>query len=195
MLRDQVSRRRFIWATSGVVAAAWYAAHRASLHTAWRRARESASSGLTGPFVFFTADQAAEIDAMAAQILPADGAPGAHELGAVYFIDHALGSFAQDHQGAYTAGLAQLSTAVAARFPGTTRLAALESGQQIAVLQSIETTDFFDVVRLHTLMGCFGNPEYGGNRAKAGWRLLGFEDRFLWSAPFGYYDRDAGGLA
>ena len=34
------------------------------------------------------------------------------------------------------------------------------------------------------------NPEYGGNSDKIGWKLIGFDDRFSWGAPFGWYDRD-----
>ena len=41
-----------------------------------------------------------------------------------------------------------------------------------------------------TAAGMFANPEYGGNRDKIGWKLIGFDDRFFWQAPFGYYDRD-----
>ena len=32
------------------------------------------------------------------------------------------------------------------------------------------------------------NPEYGGNTGKAGWRAIGFDDRFVWAEPFGWYD-------
>jgi hypothetical protein len=41
-----------------------------------------------------------------------------------------------------------------------------------------------------TAAGMFANPAYGGNRDKIGWKLLGFEDRYIWQQPFGYYDRD-----
>jgi hypothetical protein len=37
-------------------------------------------------------------------------------------------------------------------------------------------------------MGFFGNPSYGGNRDLVGWKLIGFEDRFQFEPPFGYYD-------
>ena len=40
-------------------------------------------------------------------------------------------------------------------------------------------------------MGFFSNPEYGGNHDLVGWKLIGFEDRFFYKPPFGYYD--AGG--
>jgi hypothetical protein len=36
----------------------------------------------------------------------------------------------------------------------------------------------------------FANPEYGGNRDKIGWKMIGFDDRFSWGPPFGWYDRD-----
>jgi hypothetical protein len=39
------------------------------------------------------------------------------------------------------------------------------------------------------MMGMFSNPSYGGNHQKSGWKMIGFEDRFAWSPPFGYYDR------
>jgi gluconate 2-dehydrogenase gamma chain len=32
------------------------------------------------------------------------------------------------------------------------------------------------------------NPEYGGNFNKMGWKLIGFDDRFSWAPPFGWYD-------
>ena len=32
---------------------------------------------------------------------------------------------------------------------------------------------------------------YGGNRDKVGWKLIGFEDRFHWNAPFGHYDAES----
>jgi len=33
---------------------------------------------------------------------------------------------------------------------------------------------FFDRVRTHTMEGMFSDPIYGGNRDKAGWKLIGF---------------------
>ena len=40
-----------------------------------------------------------------------------------------------------------------------------------------------------TMSGMFANPSYGGNDNKVGWKLVGFDDKFSWQAPFGYYDR------
>jgi hypothetical protein len=42
---------------------------------------------------------------------------------------------------------------------------------------------FLDVVIRHTLEGCFSAPEYGGNEAGAGWRMVGIEGD---SQPLGH---------
>jgi hypothetical protein len=34
----------------------------------------------------------------------------------------------------------------------------------------------------------FAMPSWGGNRERAGWALLGFDNRHAWQPPFGYYD-------
>ena len=51
--------------------------------------------------------------------------------------------------------------------------------------------DFFELLRTHTLYGFVGNPSYGGNRDRVGWKLIGFEDRMAYQPPFGYYDGEA----
>lgn len=52
-------------------------------------------------------------------------------------------------------------------------------------------SEFFEAVRGGTITGFLADPEYGRNTGKVGWTLIGFEDRFAWSAPFGWYDADA----
>src|SRR5450631_2856028 len=42
---------------------------------------------------YFRASEASTIDALVAQIIPADETPGAREMGVVRFIDHALAGF------------------------------------------------------------------------------------------------------
>jgi Gluconate 2-dehydrogenase subunit 3/TAT (twin-arginine translocation) pathway signal sequence len=42
---------------------------------------------------------------------------------------------------------------------------------------------FIDLLIQHTLEGCFGVPEYGGNKKRRGWRLIGLEGD---SQPLGY---------
>ena len=151
-------------------------------------AREHASLAVaqSGPakFEFFDEASAADVAAIAEQILPSDDGPGAKEAGAIYFIDRALITFDSDKQDAYRAGLKDLRV----RAGGS--LAALASDKQIELLHAIETTDFFDLVRTHTLLGFLGDPSYGGNRGKVGWKHIGFDDRMVWQPPFGFYDKE-----
>lgn len=65
--------------------------------------------------------------------------------------------------------------------------------RQTGILEACETTPVFRTMREYTMMGCFGDPSYGGNRGKAGWKLIGFEGWFAWQAPFGHYDDQDGG--
>jgi gluconate 2-dehydrogenase gamma chain len=131
---------------------------------------------------FFTPAQAVDIEAIAEQIIPADDTPGAREAGVIRFIDRALSTFDRSKQPVYLDGLKQLG-----------RFASLDAHEQLAKLKFIEKTEFFDLVRSHTIMGFFSNPEYGGNRDKVGWKLIGFEDAFVFKPPFGYYDGPEGG--
>ena len=132
--------------------------------------------------------EAREIEAMAAQIIPSDSTPGAREAGVIYFIDRALATFDSDKRAVYTEGLSQAQGKRRELFPDSQGIAALQPGEQIRLLHAIEDTAFFDQLRTHTIMGFFGDPSYGGNRDRAGWKLIGFEDRHHFEPPFGYYD-------
>ena len=125
---------------------------------------------------------------MCAQIIPTDDTPGAREAGVIYFIDRALTTFDRDRQPSYTQGLIALQSKTREMFPGTASFSSLTSAQQIQLLTAIEKTDFFELVRVHTILGFLSNPEYGGNRDKVGWKLIGFDDNFAFEPPFGYYD-------
>lgn len=51
-------------------------------------------------------------------------------------------------------------------------LARLESGE--IPLDAVDSKVFFDLLLRNTEEGFFADPMYGGNRDKAGWRLIGF---------------------
>ena len=145
----------------------------------------------TTPFEILDASTAAEIDALAAQIIPSTGGPGAREAGVIYFIDRALSTFARGDREAYRAGIAQFQQKRKELFPDSTAIASLTPEQQIALIRTMETSAFFELLRTHTVLGYLGDPSYGGNRGKIGWRQIGFEDRMTYEPPFGYYDADA----
>lgn len=137
---------------------------------------------------FFTTEEAADIESLAEMIIPADDTPGARDAGVVHFIDSALVTFEQVNQDIYRKGLKQLRGAMQAVSSNANRLAEFTADEQLKVLKRIEHSQFFETVRTHTIMGFFGNTEYGGNRDNVGWKLIGFEDKFSFQAPFGYYD-------
>jgi gluconate 2-dehydrogenase gamma chain len=191
LVRKQGPSRRSVLAGSVAgLSSIWLATHWPGILSAQEHARAAAESGRPTTFGFFSSDQAVEIESVAAQIIPKDGTPGAREAGTIYFIDRALTTFDQDKQAAYTQGLKDLRAKTHQLCPPADKFSDLNPAQQIQVLTAIERTAFFEQVRLHTIVGFFANPEYGGNQEKIGWNLIGFEDKFAWEPPFGHYDRE-----
>jgi gluconate 2-dehydrogenase gamma chain len=144
-------------------------------------------------FENFDSATAAEIEALAAQILPSTDGPGAREAGVIYFIDRALSTIAPEERGPYVAGLAATQKKRTELFPQSTSIASLTPEQQIQLIKTIEHTEFFEMLRTGTVLGFLADPSYGGNRDKVGWKYIGFEDRMAFEPPFGYYDAQQAG--
>jgi gluconate 2-dehydrogenase gamma chain len=161
---------------------------------ALQTAGQTAGAG-TGKLSFFSASEAADVEAIAAQIVPTDETPGAREVGALHFIDQALAIHLSQLATDYRANLAEFQSAFRGRHPGVASFSALGSDQQIAYLKTVDRTPFFEMTRLLTLLGMFSMPRYGGNRDELGWKLIGFEVKHVFQPPFGYYDRDYPGFA
>ncbi len=118
---------------------------------------------------YLDAATAAEIEALAAQIIPSDETgPGGEEAGVIYFIDHALATANEEQRALYREGLA--------------------AARSIKSVAEIEHTKFFEILRRHTIMGFLASPAWGGNRDKIGWKTIGFDDKGVFQPPFGYYD-------
>jgi len=182
------SRRSFLIESAAGLSGAWVAANYSGILSAERYVLKAAQSGKPAAFQFFTPDQAVEIEAMAAQIIPTDDTPGAKEARVINFIDRALSTFAKNSQGQYTKGLAELQAQTTQMFPTATKFSALSSDQQIKVMTAMEKTPFFNTVRTHTVIGFFASPVHGGNQDKVGWKLIGYDDSLNFRPPFGYYD-------
>lgn len=144
---------------------------------------------------FLSEAEAADVEAVASQIIPTDDTPGAREAGVVYFIDRALATFLSQLASDYRAVLGEFQNDFRARHPDAASFASLASERQVEYLKTVDQTPFFATTRLLTLLGMFSLPEYGGNRDGVGWKLIGFEDRHYFRPPFGYYDRDYPGFA
>lgn len=180
---------------------------------------------------FFSAHEAATVDALVSRILPGDAEdPGAHEAGIMNFIDVKLSAyegfweptyreppFAEAATGsatgssnsapasgrsimvdpaelerygfqsmltpreAYRVGLSSLDGY--AMSSAGSKFVDLSDGQQDAIVGALESGDatrfttpsatgFFKMVRTDVIEGMFGDPAYGGNRDKAGWKLI-----------------------
>lgn len=182
MIDDLVGRRRFIHGSLAALAAVWLEVEPGNLAASLAHGAQARAAGPRPPWVFFTPEQAADIEAVAAQIIPTDDVPGAREAGAIYFLDHAFANWAANQGDLVRDGLAALNAAGGARF------STLPADRQLELLRAAEQTPFFQTLRFGTVVGTFADSAWGGNRDKIGWRILGFEDRFTWEPPFGDYD-------
>jgi len=188
-----LSRRSLLQAIAGAVATAATPFGWAEVAQAMDQAH-AAGQGAAAKLSLLSAAEAADVEAVAAQIVPTDDSPGAREAGVVYFIDRALGTFYAQLASDYRAQLASFQAAYRQRHPAVGSFASLTPDQQVEYLKEIDQTPFFNSTRLLTLLGMFSLPEYGGNRDGVGWKLLGFEDRHVFVPPFGYYDRNYPGF-
>jgi gluconate 2-dehydrogenase gamma chain len=157
------------------------------------KAQQHAQSAIASKaaFRYLSAADAPEIEALAAQIIPSDGTPGAKEAGCIHFIDRALETFDREKREPYRNGLAATQKKRAELFPQSHTIAGLESSQAIALLKGIEQTEFFKLLRTHTIMGFLAAPEWGGNQGMVGWAHIGLEHKMAFQPPFGFYDGEA----
>jgi len=165
-------------------------------------------------FRFFTAHQAAVVEAATARIAPGPrddpaeaGHPGAREAGVTGYIDATLASLQAGKVFAggpwsnrHTSGpdlmarfapldpVAKIAwrkrlTGWQARYKeGIEQLDKLAGGdftkashqKQDQILAAKSVSDFTSLLFQHTIEGLYASPEYGGNRALAGWKEIGF---------------------
>lgn len=178
------TRRLWLSQCAGIAAVA-------EVLAAQQHAHDAAQSKDPPPFTTLDPAEAREIDAITSQIVPSTDGPGANEAGVVYFIDRALSTFDSALRESYRSGMDNVQQKRKEMFPDSASIAALSADQQIQLIHAIENTDFFELLRTHTLYGLLGNPSYGGNRDRIGWKLIGFDDRHVFQPPFGYYDDPA----
>ena len=205
-MNDALSRRRFLLHSLSGVSAAWVTSHWPAVVAAADYAHAAARSATPPKFEFFTPEQAAEIDAITARIIPTDETPGAREAGVVYFIDRSLKTFASDSQKIFSDGLPELQARTRKMYPNVEKFSAATPEQQDAILHSLdeknpaperpfrppETKNFFETLRSFTIHSFLIDPDSdtGGNRDGVGWKVIGREREHMFQPPFGYYDKD-----
>jgi gluconate 2-dehydrogenase gamma chain len=208
---SSLSRRRFLAKGAGGLSAVWVCAHWPALLAAARHAHLAAQSIVAPKFEFFSPEEAKEIEAITTRIIPTDDTPGAREAGVVYFIDRGLSTFAVDDQKTYRGGLPELQARVGEMFSRVAKFSTLTPEQQDEMLHSFDepaepgkgakpaprnlrrrpaAQNFFETLRQHTIVGFLIDPDYGGNRDGAGWKVIGRDREHTFQPPFGYYDKD-----
>ena len=203
---NELSRRRFLSQAGAGMSAAWASAHWPQIVAAATHAHQAVQAVANYKFEFFTPEEAAEVEAIAARIIPTDETPGAREAGVVYFIDRALVTFAADDKQKYRDGLPEVQKLTREKFPEVQKFSVATAEQQDDVLRAMDAQKnhagqgrrnqspvetFFDVVRVHTISGFLIDPETSnGNRGGVGWKLIGREPEHMFKPPFGYYDKD-----
>jgi gluconate 2-dehydrogenase gamma chain len=191
MSQGEFSRRGFLVQATTGVGAAWLAAAWPEVLAAQQHAHHMAravAAGAPAKLEYFTAAQAAEVEAITAAIIPTTDTPGAREAGVVYFIDHSLHTFAADQQKPFADALEAVAKKRKELFPDSDSFAALSADQQSEVLKGIESAPAFGDLRFATVAGFLSNPEDGGNRDGVGWKVIGFDGAPTHTPPFGYYD-------
>jgi gluconate 2-dehydrogenase gamma chain len=142
---------------------------------------------------YFTAAQAATVDAFVERLIPADeNGPGASAALVWRYIDWLMTTSVNERYGpnnqtqtlqeAYTAGLAALDAYATSSQGGV--FTSLSPTAQDAVLTAMAANTatgftpsskvFFTLVHQHALEGMFGDPYYHGNANVVGWKLIGF---------------------
>jgi gluconate 2-dehydrogenase gamma chain len=199
------SRRRFLIGGASGLSAIWISTHWPALLAAAEHARHAAQASAPSKFDFFSAEEAREIDAITARIIPTDDSPGAHEAGVVYFIDRALVTFAKGQQQVFRDGLPALHALTKSAFPQYFTFSEASPDQQDQILRPLDRQgdggpsvlagapagqNFFATIRWLTIAGFLIDPDTRGNPAGIGWKLIGRDRAHTFQAPFGYYDKD-----
>jgi gluconate 2-dehydrogenase gamma chain len=146
------------------------------------------SKRLRIPLRFFDEQEALIVASAASRIFPSDDSgPGAAEAGVTIYIDRQLaGPYGRDRfrytQGPFENTAAELgyqgkATPCEIYHEGLKNLKGFDkllTAEQDKLLEQIESSRFFALLRQHTIEGMFSDPIHGGNVDMVGWQLVGF---------------------
>jgi hypothetical protein len=205
---NSLSRRGFLTQGLAGMSAAWVTANWPAILSAAAHAHSAAKSAVPPKFEFFTAEEAVEVEAVSARIIPTTDTPGAREAGVVFFIDRALVTFSRDNQKTFRDGLPELRAHTRELFPSVEKFSAATAEQQDKVLEALDVQpaaggrrgmrnrpaaqSFFEAMRFATAAGFLIDPDSDrrGNRDGVGWKVIGRDPAHMFQPPFGYYDKD-----
>jgi gluconate 2-dehydrogenase gamma chain len=137
----------------------------------------------TSQFRFFTPEEASCVTALCEQIIPRDDSPGATDAGVIHYIDRQLAGIFHYNQETYRSGVKNIQ-AYCTREKGKT-FEYLDFDEQTRLLKMLESnqlketewpqgksSDFFNLVRSHTMQGFYGSPIHGGNKDYMSFEML-----------------------
>src|ERR1700749_1763772 len=182
-------RRNFLLRFGGLAGAALLQAQWPAVVAAAQHAHDAMKSSQAQKFQVLTAEQAKEVDAISARIIPTEEQRGVREAGVFYFIDIALHTFASEQKPVYEKGIAEVNKLTGQHFPGVARFSDATPEQQDQILMELAARqkvaekrfgrppdaqpDFFQIITYHTAFGYLVDPEAGGNRNYVGWKAIG----------------------
>jgi gluconate 2-dehydrogenase gamma chain len=187
MKKTRMSRRAFLNAGSNAAKGSCIILTMPMILAACGQANDARTNNTD--FQLLSEEEVLEYSAISARIIPSNDTPGATEAGVIYFIDTVVADDREAEHQILKDGLVTLQSEAAAQF-GVAFFYLLDEEQQDQLLRQIESSEFFNTIRFLTVAGMFSSPEYGGNRDKVGFELLGFTDQHAWQPPFGFYDAD-----
>jgi gluconate 2-dehydrogenase gamma chain len=130
-----------------------------------------------------TDDEGKLLTAITEQIIPADSDPGATDAGVVNFIDKQLAGFYSELVEDYRNGLAAFQQ-YCREYIGN-QFEELEWDTQTQLLEELESnridhpywkekpaSQFFNMIRNHTLQGFYGSPRHGGNKNYVSYKMM-----------------------
>ena len=183
---DTLSRRRFLQGSGAAIGGT-------TMRLSWPAAIAAAQAACSArddslPFTTLDEAEAREIEAFSARILPTTATPGAREAGVVYFFDNVLGGPMAGMLGGVRGTLQAFQSGIATRFPGAKIFSDLNEADQDVWIAENESSPFFAMARMLTLMGFFAMSKHGGNKDNISWDLIGFDGHSATQPPYGYYD-------
>jgi gluconate 2-dehydrogenase gamma chain len=185
----ELSRREFVAGLSTALVAAAAACRDGMDDSTATHGPPAESAAPDRTLKVLTAEEAVDLEAFTARIIPTDDTPGAKEAGCYWFIDFALAGFAQGSTPLIRDGIRDLNRAAARAHGRGTRFSALTGEQQDVILRAIEQTPFFGFTRFATIAGFLALPKYGGNKDYVGWQVVHQDHLWEFKPPFGWYDR------
>ena len=188
------SRRSFLLSSGGLLSSVWIASQWPAITAAAHHADDVSGASAPLGFEFLGPGEAADVEAIAAQIVPSGATPGAREAHAVHFVDRAMATFFAAWAPEFRTGLGDFQAKFRASNPALASFAAASADQQVTYLGTVDRTGFFETMRTLTVLGMFTSPKYGGNFRGIGWTMMGFADQHAFTPPFGYYDREYAGF-